>query len=50
MTIQPDVARRPQVLMALERIIAHIKGHHGVRWVTFDESAEDLLRRSPRPA
>ena len=50
MTIHPDVSGRPQVLMALERIIAHIKGHDGVRWVTFDEIAQDFLRRSPRPA
>ncbi len=50
MTIHPDVAGRPQVLMALERIIAHIKGHDGVQWVTFDEIAQDFLRRSPRSA
>jgi peptidoglycan/xylan/chitin deacetylase (PgdA/CDA1 family) len=50
LTIHPDVAGRPQVLMALERVIAHIKGHDGVRWVTFDEIAQDFLRRSPRPA
>ena len=50
MTIHPDVAGRPQVLMALERVIAHIMGHDGVRWVTFDEIAQDFLRRSPRPA
>ena len=50
MTIHPDVSGRPQVLMALERIIAHIKGHDGVQWVTFDEIAQDFLRRSPRPA
>jgi peptidoglycan/xylan/chitin deacetylase (PgdA/CDA1 family) len=50
MTIHPDVAGRPQVLMALERIIAHIKRYDGVRWVTFDEIARDFLRRSPRPA
>ena len=50
MTIHPDVAGRPQVLMALERVIAHIKRHDGVRWVAFDEIAQDFLRRSPRPA
>ncbi len=48
MTIHPDVAGRPQVLMALERVIAHINRHDGVRWVTFDEIAQDFLRRSPR--
>ncbi|SNS16950.1 Polysaccharide deacetylase [Geodermatophilus pulveris] len=50
MTIHPDVSGRPQVLMALERVIAHIKAHDGVQWVTFDEIAQDFLRRSPRPA
>jgi peptidoglycan-N-acetylglucosamine deacetylase len=50
MTIHPDVSGRPQVLMALERIIAHIKRHDGVHWVTFYEIAQDFLRRSPRPA
>jgi peptidoglycan/xylan/chitin deacetylase (PgdA/CDA1 family) len=51
MTIHPDVSGRPQVLMALERVIAHIEGHDpGVRAVTFGEIAQDLLRRSPRPA
>jgi hypothetical protein len=51
MTIHPDVSGRPQVLMALERVIAHIEGHNpGVRAVTFGEIAQDLLRRSPRPA
>ena len=49
MTIHPDVSGRPQVLMALERVISHINRHDGVRWVTFDEIAQDFLRRSPRP-
>jgi peptidoglycan/xylan/chitin deacetylase (PgdA/CDA1 family) len=48
MTIHPDVSGRPQVLLAHERIIDHISGHDGVRWVTFDEIAEDHLRRNPR--
>ncbi|ROR92884.1 polysaccharide deacetylase family protein [Nocardioides aurantiacus] len=48
MTIHPDVSGRPQVLMALERLIAHINRHDGVEWVTFDEIADDFVRRTPR--
>jgi peptidoglycan/xylan/chitin deacetylase (PgdA/CDA1 family) len=48
MTIHPDVAGRPQVLLMLERLIAHINGHEGVRWATFDEIADDFARRNPR--
>jgi peptidoglycan/xylan/chitin deacetylase (PgdA/CDA1 family) len=48
MTIHPDVSGRPQVLMMLERLIAHINGHEGVRWATFDQIADDFIRRSPR--
>jgi peptidoglycan/xylan/chitin deacetylase (PgdA/CDA1 family) len=48
MTIHPDVSGRPQVLLAHERIIEHINGHDGVRWVTFDEIADDFARRNPR--
>ncbi len=48
MTIHPDVAGRPQVLLMLERLIQHINGHAGVRWATFDEIADDFARRNPR--
>ncbi len=48
MTIHPDVSGRPQVLMMHERLIDHISSHPGVRWVTFDEIANDFARRSPR--
>jgi peptidoglycan/xylan/chitin deacetylase (PgdA/CDA1 family) len=48
MTIHPDVSGRPQVLLAHERIIEHINGHDGARWVTFDEIADDFARRRPR--
>jgi len=48
MTIHPDVSGRPQVLLMLERLIEHINGHEGVRWATFDEIADDFIRRSPR--
>ena len=47
-TVHPDVSGRPQVLLMLERLIAHINGHEGVRWATFDEIADDYLARNPR--
>ena len=50
MTLHPDVSGRPQVLLMLERIIEHISSHAGVRWVTFDEIADDFVRRNPRVA
>ena len=48
MTIHPDVSGRPQVLLMLERLIGHINSHAGIRWVNFNEIADDFLRRSPR--
>src|SRR5437870_8122582 len=48
MTIHPDVSGRPQVLMMLERLYAHIVRHPGVRFATFDQIADDFARRSPR--
>ncbi|MEB3371778.1 polysaccharide deacetylase family protein [Saccharopolyspora mangrovi] len=48
MTVHPDVSGRPQNLLMHERLIDYIGGHEGVRWVTFDEIADDFLRRSPR--
>lgn len=47
-TIHPDVSGRPQVLMMLERLIAHIKSHEGVRFVTMNEMADDFDKRFPR--
>ncbi len=48
MTIHPDVSARPQVLLMHEKIIEHINKHEGVHWVTFNEIADDFLKRSPR--
>ncbi len=48
MTIHPDVSGRPQVLLMHEKIIEHINKHEGVRWVIFNEIADDFLKRSPR--
>lgn len=48
-TLHPDVAGRPQVLLMLGRLIEHIRAHAGVRFVTFDEIADDFRRRSPKP-
>jgi peptidoglycan/xylan/chitin deacetylase (PgdA/CDA1 family) len=47
LTIHPDVSGRPQVLLMLERLLQHINGHDGVRWVTFDQIADDYATRSP---
>ena len=47
-TIHPDVAGRPQVLLMLERLFAHMARHPGVRFVTMNEMADDFARRSPR--
>ncbi|MFC8501256.1 polysaccharide deacetylase [Pedococcus sp. NPDC057267] len=46
MTIHPDVSGRPQVLMAVERLIEHINSHDGISWCTFDQIADDFARRS----
>lgn len=48
MTIHPDVSGRPQVLLMHERLISSMLAHPGVRFVTFEEMAEDFARRSPR--
>ena len=47
MTIHPDVSGRPQVLLMLERLFNHMIRHPGVRFTTFDDIADDFLRRSP---
>lgn len=48
MTVHPDVSGRPQNLLMHERLIDYIGGHEGVRWVTFDEIADDFTSRNPR--
>jgi peptidoglycan/xylan/chitin deacetylase (PgdA/CDA1 family) len=48
LTIHPDVSGHPQVLLMHERIIEHINSHDGVRWLTFDEIADDFKNRYPR--
>ncbi len=47
LTIHPDVSGRPQVLLMLERLFAHISSHPGVSWVTMEEAAADFRRRQP---
>jgi peptidoglycan-N-acetylglucosamine deacetylase len=47
-TIHPDVAGKPQVLLMLERLYQHISAHPGVRFMPLVEIAEDFARRSPR--
>jgi peptidoglycan/xylan/chitin deacetylase (PgdA/CDA1 family) len=48
-TIHPDVAGRPQVLLMLERLYAHMISHPGVTFTTMDAIADDFARRFPRP-
>jgi peptidoglycan/xylan/chitin deacetylase (PgdA/CDA1 family) len=47
-TIHPDVSGRPQVLLMLERLYNHVIRHPGVKFMTFDEIANDFARRNPR--
>ena len=49
LTIHPDVSGRPQVLLMLERVIAHLSRHEGVRWLTMEQVADDFRRRQPYP-
>lgn len=48
MTIHPDVSGKPQVLMMHERMFAHMNRHPGVKFVTFEDIADDFSRRYPR--
>ena len=54
LTIHPDISGRPQTLLMLARIISYISSHSGVKWMTFDNIADDFIKRSPfkgkRPA
>jgi peptidoglycan-N-acetylglucosamine deacetylase len=50
MTIHPDVSGRPQVLLMLERLTAHMLRHPGVRFCTLEEIADDFAARHPRAA
>ena len=47
LTIHPDVSGRPQVLLMLERLLAHLRTHPGVTFVTMEEAASDFRRRRP---
>ncbi|MDF5753682.1 polysaccharide deacetylase [Spongiactinospora sp. TRM90649] len=46
-TLHPDVSGRPQVLLMLERLIEYIRGHDGVRFMSFAEAEDDFRRRYP---
>jgi len=46
-TLHPDVAGRPQVLLMLERLIDYWSGHEGVSFVTLEEAADDFRARFP---
>ncbi len=47
-TIHPDVSGRPQVILMLERLVAYISSHPGVRFCTFNEIADDFAAQHPR--
>jgi hypothetical protein len=47
-TIHPDVAGKPQVLLMLERLYLHMSAQPGVRFMPLVEMAEDFARRMPR--
>jgi peptidoglycan/xylan/chitin deacetylase (PgdA/CDA1 family) len=46
-TLHPDVSGRPQVLLMLERLLDYWSGHDGVRFVTFEDAANDFRARYP---
>lgn len=46
-TIHPDVAGRPQVLLMLERLIEYINTHEGVEWANFQNITDDFRKRYP---
>jgi hypothetical protein len=48
LTIHPDVSGKPQVLSMHERLYEHMRGHDGVKFVTFEQIADDFLSRYPR--
>ena len=47
-TIHPDVSGKPQNLLMLERLHDHMKRHKGVKFVTFEQIADDFAKRYPR--
>ena len=46
-TLHPDVAGRPQVLLMLERLIEYIRSHEGVKFMDFQSIATDFRKRYP---
>jgi peptidoglycan-N-acetylglucosamine deacetylase len=49
-TIHPDVSGKPGVLLMLERLYEHVVRHPGVKFLTFEQIADDFARRFPRKA
>jgi peptidoglycan/xylan/chitin deacetylase (PgdA/CDA1 family) len=47
-TIHPDVSGKAQNLLMLERLYSHIRKHKGVKFVTFEQIADDFAKRYPR--
>ncbi|MEV4303708.1 polysaccharide deacetylase [Nonomuraea sp. NPDC003560] len=46
-TLHPDVSGRPQVLLMLERLIAYMRGHKGVTFMSMAEAEIDFRARFP---
>jgi len=46
-TLHPDVSGRPQVLLMLERLIEYWQSFPDVRFVTFEQAAQEFRRRYP---
>jgi len=44
-TIHPDVSGRPQVLLMLERLTHYMMKHPGVEFVSFDDMADDFIKK-----
>jgi peptidoglycan-N-acetylglucosamine deacetylase len=46
-TLHPDVSGRPQVLLMLERLLDDWTRREGVRFLTYEQAADDFRRRYP---
>jgi peptidoglycan/xylan/chitin deacetylase (PgdA/CDA1 family) len=46
-TLHPDVSGRPQVLLMLERLLDDWTRREGVRFLTYEQAADDFRHRYP---
>lgn len=49
LTIHPDTAGRPHVLLMLEKFIQFVNKHDGVEWCTMEEVNRQFREREPVP-